>query len=78
MSEKEVKKYILSFTMDKKHQIVSYWMVKMREVGHKDLDFLFALDDIWSEVYEKHRIKTSFGEAMVIANKYILKIIYGE
>jgi hypothetical protein len=63
--------------LEKKHKLFAIWLSKKRIDGSKTLDIMFALDDIYQEIYNENRIKIGFSGAELLAYEKILTIVYG-
>lgn len=72
-----VSNLIFNLSIERKHELFSVWMSKIRQKDMQTLDLLFKLDDIWKSKYEEHRIKSGFDAAQCLANKLLLSIFYG-
>ena len=59
-----------------KIDILSLFFAKHFVENSKYFETLLKLKDIWDKVYDDNRMKTSFSEAQVLANKEVISQLF--
>jgi len=76
MTTLEIKTHLSKISNKNKHHLFAIWLSRQRLESFRTLDLLFALDDEWQVVYNENR-KIGFVAAELIANEYLLSLVYG-